>query len=181
MTCQIPYLLQSVAPVTEPLTLAEVKEYLRVTNTEEDTYITSLIGVAREAAEWFVRKSLITQSWMLSYDDYSPTEVILPRGPVQSVDEVKIVSRSGIETIVDSTTYYLNAGKETLVFDATPVGHIVQIYYTAGYGNSASSVPKDIRQGMLIHIAQLYEKRGEDNSLTSESIRLYKPFKVIKL
>ena len=39
------------SPATEPVTLADAKAHLRVDGTDEDAYITGLIGVARVAAE----------------------------------------------------------------------------------------------------------------------------------
>lgn len=178
--CSVPYLTRTVQPQSEPLTLAEAKLFLRIDNSEEDELVSDLIRVARHAAEHFLQRSLITQSWMLSFDDYAPAKVLLPRGPVQSVTSVTLVARDGGETVVSDTTYYLNAGKEALVFDVTPISHMVEIDYVTGYGEAAD-VPEDIKQGMLGHIADLYDNRAMHASLSDASKALYKPYKVIRL
>jgi len=176
----IPYLFQEVAPSTEPVTLTEAKLHLRVDSADEDTLITRLITVAREAAEKYTKRSLITQTWKLVYDGYAPSEVFLPRGPIQSVTSAKIIARDNTETTIATNTYYLNSGKEKVVFDAAPFGHTVEIIYVAGYGD-ASNVPDSIKQGMLTHISHLYESRSADLSLPKNSIPLYDAYRVIKL
>ena len=76
-----PSLARVVNPAAEPLTLAETKAYLKVTTSSDDDLITSLIATVRAAAEDFLRSSLITQSWKISYDKYAPACVMLPMGP----------------------------------------------------------------------------------------------------
>lgn len=176
----IPYVLQSLPPAEEPLTLAEVKLFLRVDGTTEDNFITSLIRAARGAAEHYTKRSFITQGWTMAYDDYAPEYVRLQKGPVQSISSVKIIARDGDETVVSSTTYSLNAGKQLLNFDATPIGHRVEINYTAGYGDAAD-VPADLLQGMLEHIAEMHDKRGVSEIPASSALRLLRPYRVVEL
>ena len=44
-------------PTSEPVTLAEAKNFLRVTITDDDLLISSLITAAREACEAFTGRS----------------------------------------------------------------------------------------------------------------------------
>lgn len=168
----IPTLTQVTAPAEEPVTLAEAKAHLRVDSSDDDAMITRLIAASRRAAENYMRRSLVTQSWKLSFDDYAPAEILLPRGPVQSVTSVKIVARDSTETAVSASTYYLSASKEKLVLSAAPIGHRVEIVYVAGFGG-ASAVPEEIKQGLLAHAAGLYEHRSGDMALTLETQKLY--------
>lgn len=56
------------APAVEPVTLAELKLFLRVDNTDEDAEV-SQIGVdAREYVEQRANEALITQTWRASID-----------------------------------------------------------------------------------------------------------------
>src|SRR5688572_29997630 len=73
------------APASEPLTLAEAKLYLRVDHTNEDALIGDMIVAARMTAESWLKRSLISQAWKLSYDDGIPDIVWLPMGPVSSI------------------------------------------------------------------------------------------------
>lgn len=176
----IPYVFQSSSPAAEPLTLAEVKLFLRVDGTMEDNFITSLIRAARGAAEHYTKRSFITQGWTMAYDDYAPEYVRLLKGPVQSINSVKIITRDGDETTVSSTTYSLNAGKQLLNFDATPLGHRIEVNYMAGYGDAAD-MPPDLLQGMLEHIAEMYEKRGVSEIPAASAMRLLRPYRVMEL
>lgn len=142
----------------EPVSRDEAKTFLRLDGTAEDALIDDLIQVARIAAEEQTGKALITQSWRITYDDCAPSVVHLPYGPVQSMTSVKTIAADATETTIAATNYHLNALQD-LVFDAIPSGHQVQINYVAGYGDTASDVPVDIAQGILIHVAHLYEHR----------------------
>lgn len=167
-------------PATEPLTLAEAKLFLRVDGSEEDALVTDLITAVRVAAEEYLRLSLITQSWKLSFNDCAPVETYLPRGPVTAITSVTAYDRAGASTTVSSGNYYLDAAHDTLVFDAQIVSHRVDVVYVTGYGNAAA-VPRPLKLGMLAHIAALYERRGEGDALPQETIALYAPFREVSL
>ena len=76
----VPYLDLANSPMTEPLTLAETKLALRVDGNEDDNMIIGLIKAARIMAEEYLRRSLITQTWKLQFDNFAPSIVNLPRG-----------------------------------------------------------------------------------------------------
>lgn len=175
-------LTRVVAPEDEPLTLADAKTYLRITHDDEDMLISDLIIAVRMTAEQWLKRSLMTQSWKLAYDDYIDDCVILPMGPVDSVTSVIIVSRDTTTQEVDSGIYYLNAAQDTLIFDAALVGFRIEITYVAGYGN-ADAVPQPIKQGMLAHIAALYDRRGEveGGALPPYTAALYMPYRGVLL
>ena len=64
--------IETVAPAFEPLTTAEVKTHLRVSLTDEDTYIGSyLIPTARRHAEHFARRVFISRSFRQEIDGIS--------------------------------------------------------------------------------------------------------------
>lgn len=168
------------APAIEPLTLEEVKLYLRIDGSDEDTLVESLIAAVRESAEMYLRRSLITQSWVMAFEDYAPARVELPMGPVQSVTAVKSITRAGVETTISSSAYYLAAMKNILCFDASLAGDTVAIAYVAGHGDAATDVPAPIRDGMLCHLAARYENRTVV-SLPDAVRVLYAPYRVIAL
>lgn len=174
------HLALTTPPASEPVTLAETKLFLRVDGTEEDVLLGNLIATVRMAAEQYVKRSLITQTWTLTYDDYAPAETRLLMGPVQAVNSVTRIARDGSTTTVDDVTYYLSASREILLFDATPFGHRVAIEYDAGYG-AASEVPSPIKQGMLAHMAAMYHQRALSQEIPEASKALYAPYRVVML
>lgn len=168
------------APTSEPLTLSETKLFLRVDGTAEDNLISSLITTARIAAENYCRKSFITQTWQMIFDEYAPGILKIFRSPVQSISSVKLISRDGGESTLASTYYYMNAAKNRLIFDAIAFAHKVQIEYVAGYG-AAADVPAPIKQAILNHIVEIYEKRGGEVDIPASSCSLYQQFRELIL
>ncbi len=176
MVSNIPYIIRVVEPVSEPVSLSEAKLYLRLDESrDEDVLVKQLIVAAREAAEHYLRKSLITQTWKMAFDGYVPSMVDLMRGPVQSITEVKIIDRDGSFTVVDNANYYLSADKQRICFEISILGHMIEITYVAGFGDS-SKVPHSIKQGMLMHIAQMYDDR-QAVVISSASQSLYNNFR----
>lgn len=177
---QIPYLDLITPPAQEPVSLAEVKLALRVDSNTDDSHIQNLIKAARVMAEEYLRRALITQTWQLQYDLYAPSMVNLPRGPIQEISFVKVISNDWTETIISESAYYLNAGKEVLVFDAAPMGQIVQIQYVTGFGEP-SNVPEPIRQGIITHVIGMYQNRMENRGVPDASLSLYNQYRAVKL
>src|SRR4051812_21902860 len=105
-------LRQTVAPVAEPVLLAEAKQHLRVDGAYDDALINRLIGSAREYAERETRRQLLTSTYKLTLDYFPgrcwtltnealPREkaweygryfhdraILLPRPPLQSVTSI---------------------------------------------------------------------------------------------
>lgn len=170
-----------VAPVLEPVTLAEAKLYLRVDGNAEDVLVTSLISAARQCAEEFLQKSLMPQRWKLTFEDYAPVEIPLPRGPVQSIVSVKTISDTGAETTIATDQYRLSAAKDLLRLKTTLYAQRVEVVYDAGYADAAS-VPGPIKYGMLAHIATLFDQRGDaEETLPAQTYALYAPFREVRL
>ncbi len=167
-------------PASEPVTLAEVKDYLRITGSGEDTHLTRLIQIARESAEQYLARSLITQTWKLSVHDFVPSSFPLPYGPVQSITSVKVIARDNSETTIAAANYYLAVNKDRLILDTPLLGHIIAVTYVAGYG-SATVVPAPIKQAMLTHLAEMYENRRENADLPAHSRALYSPYRSFRI
>ena len=164
-----------VLPATEPLTLVEAKLYLRVDGASEDSLITQLITSAREIAEAYLRRSLITQQWKLTYEEYFPQRVYLSMGPVTGIVRVSKKTKAGVVTDISTTAYYLGI-PDQLVLTELVAEHLVEVVYGAGYG-SASDVPQAIRQGILAHIAAMFDSRSEAAYLPETSKALYQPYR----
>ncbi|MBS1348321.1 MAG: hypothetical protein HP052_02455 [Firmicutes bacterium] len=154
-------------PTTEPVTLAEVKLFLRLLpdDTSEDDFISGLIAAAREYCENFTGRALATQTIML-YLDSIPSEVEVPMPPLQSVDKIEVIDadKAGHELIAD-TDYMIDSGEiSSIIFTASAqevAAHLypinpVQITCTVGYD---ADIPVGIKQAMLLLVAHWYENR----------------------
>lgn len=173
-------LMLLIPAAVEPLGLEETKEYLKINIIDDDILIGSLIKTVRNVAELFMRRSLITQSWKLSYNKYAPGTIILPKGPVQSVSSIALISRDSVRRVLPANNYYL-ACDSKLIFDATPMGHLIEIIYVTGYGDTAAAVPPAIREGMLAHLAAIYDGKVSKNVLPGNVTGFYGGFRVLRV
>lgn len=163
-------LRRTVEPGAEPLTLAEAKLHLKVTFTDDDALITSLIVAVRQAVEAITLRSLITQTWELTLDRfpcYSYEPISIPRPRLQSVTSISYTDLSGITQVWDPIKYVVDIKSEPgrivpaygEIYPSTrDVLNAVTVLFVAGYGNAAT-VPENIKSAMKLMIGHLYEHR----------------------
>ena len=166
-------------PPLEPVTVAEAKAHCRVDGTAEDTLIASLILTSRLHVETALGLALITQSWRLLLDCWpAAKDFELPLRPLQTIDEVRVLSAAGDPTIIAAGDYLADAAStpprlvRTGVIWKQPgqVANGIEIDFTAGYGDAAADVPAPIRQAVLLLIAHWYEHRDPIDVGSSETI-----------
>ena len=154
----------------EPVTVAEVKNHLRVTDNTEDGIISGLITAARKYVEQILRRSLINQTYAYYLDDFPNREFIqLPFPPLLTVDFVKYYDQTGVLTTMPTDDYQVDnkatPARITLKDDATyPTVELdkvnaVEIQYQAGYGNTADDVPMPIRLVIIQLVSHWFENR----------------------
>lgn len=59
-----------VGPTIEPVTLADAKNHLRVDFNEDNALILALISSVRQQAEQICRRTLLTQTWLVTLDQF---------------------------------------------------------------------------------------------------------------
>jgi uncharacterized phiE125 gp8 family phage protein/SPP1 family predicted phage head-tail adaptor len=96
------------APAVEPVTLTEAKQHLRVDIADDDTYIEALIVAARQYAEEYLDRALISQQLAMRMDTF-PYEFELPRPPMAT---------SGTLTTT-AVTYALDPGSASTAVPTT--------------------------------------------------------------
>ncbi len=170
-----------VAPMVEPLSLAEVKIFLRLVLDDEDAMLQGLIRCAREAAEEYLRRSLIHQQWRYLRRGAVSDGVELPMGPVVSVSQVVAHYRDGTEALQSSDTYRLAADGQRLLLDTAIMADGLEVRYLAGFGASAEDIPMPIRQGMLLHVQTMYEGRESGNNRWALYQGLYAPYRMLRV
>lgn len=158
------------APATEVWTLSEVKNYLKVDTSADDTLITTLLQSAREVAERYLNQALITQTITEKLDRLSKPTIYLSVSPVISVSSFQYADSQNTTQTYNSGNYIVDTFEKparlSLAYGKTwPTlyGNIndVTITYTAGYGATAASVPMQIRQAILMMIADSYDNRED--------------------
>lgn len=162
-----PFLLEG--PAVEPVTLAAMKEWLRIVTTDEDALILSLISAARLTVEAASGQILVAQKWRLTLDAWPSSALIrIPLRPVISCDAVRIYTGLSTSELVAPQSYQLDATSDPprlLMNGPWPspgraMGGI-EVDITAGYGASASAVPADLVQAVKLLTAYWFENRGD--------------------
>lgn len=163
-----------VPPASEPLTLAEAKEHLRVDHDLEDAAILRLIRSAREAAEEATSRTLLPTTWKLKLERWPAPELVDGRwirevrieDALLSVDSVSYRDAGGTLQLLDPSAYQVDEGPPGRIRPAygecwpcvRPGLGAVEVVYTAGYA-SADEVPASLKDWMLLHVGTHYENR----------------------
>ena len=164
-------------PATEPLTLEEIEEHLRLSETStgsEDDLLLIFLTAARRYCELDQSHAYIEQTWNLVLDDFPRGGFIkVPRPPLMSVTHVKSYGIGGTAVTMTAGRYYVDTdskpGGVHLVsgesWPSTPgqPASGVEVQFVAGYGSAASSVPGEVKQAIQLVIGHMYEHReGSD-------------------
>lgn len=149
----IDFKLVNVGVPTEPVTLAEAKNYCRVTTNADDDLITDLITEAREAVEKATGLCLVTKNVTIWFNNPA-SNFMLPYGPM---DQTTFKLYDNVNnTEVAPTNYRLVGGEfPSLNF---PIWNQLKATYTSGM----VSVPKELKIAILDQINFDYENRGAD-------------------
>ena len=156
-------------PANEPVSLSEAKVFLRIDGTDDDILVSSLITAARIYIETTISKILITENWSFFKDKWPTSGVVhLPLSPVQSIDEIRVYNQDNTYSTLPIETYASDLISsqprikflETSPSIATP-RHFnqLEVQFTAGFGNTETDVPSDLRQALLMLTAHWYEQR----------------------
>lgn len=156
-------------PSLEPVTLAEMKLWLKIDGPEDDTVINALIVSARLAVEAATKRALITQGWRVVLDQWRQGGLIrLPIGPLQSVTAARVFDAAGVATSVPVSTFLVDNSSRSprlIVTGAVPTpGRVIagiEIDCTLGYGATGSTVPEPLRLAIRLLATFWFENRGD--------------------
>lgn len=172
-------------PTVEPITLADAKTHLHedLSDASNDALITTLIAVARQAAEHKIQRALMLQTleqtldaFPVATDENPRAAIVLEMPPVVDVTSVTYTAADGSTVVLSNTLYTLDAAREpaqlvpSYTVGAWPStqGSIaaVRVRYRSGYSASATAsvaqaaVPAAIRQWMLLAVGDMYHRRA---------------------
>lgn len=163
--------LTRVTPSKTPLLdLDTTKNYLRASD-DDDDLIAGLIEAATALIEGptGIGRALLTSTWRQSFDRL-PSSLSIALGPVQSVDQITVLTDAGVVD-VDLATVHVDADQSPALVAflgdrpvAKSVPGSVKVTFTAGYGDDPASVPADLRHAALWLVANWFENRGDDAS-----------------
>lgn len=155
--------VRTVAPVIDPITLQDVKDHARITQTQGDATTNHYIKAATEAAEQSMNRGLITQTWQLTLRWFADVMWLPMAAPLQTVSTVKYYDVDGVLQTLASTYYEVDttarpgrilraANQSWPALQSGKLGGRVVITYVVGY-TTAALVPERIKQGIRLYVS----------------------------
>lgn len=156
--------------IIEPVTLTEVKAHLRLNI--EDTYedndiLLPLITTATQYCEQYTGISIALKSLKVYMPCFPQSSFCLPHGPVTQVTNVQYKDvHSTTNTLLENEDFITDTSstKRGVLLPLKPWPNFVpyplnaiEISYVAGY--TTQTIPKTIRQAILLLIGHWYENR----------------------
>jgi uncharacterized phiE125 gp8 family phage protein len=176
-------------PAQEPVDIDLVRRHCRVDHTYDDDLLAMYAISARQWAESYLNRALITQELLYSITTSPPPSgsplvpqslIVFPlnwppliRKPISfprsRVQELKTFTYGEVGDMqpADPDDYVLNLDVEpaqiSIRSPLVPMipSHSAQFDYVAGYGDQPDDVPMQIRHAILVLTAFLYEGRGD--------------------
>jgi uncharacterized phiE125 gp8 family phage protein len=170
-------------PAVEPVMLADLKEYLRVDTSTEDSTIAAMAAAAREHIERYTRRTMIYTPYRLIFDTFpAGTDIELPRSPAidaaastvavigYATPRIRYYDDDGQQQTMTVDVDYellLDDNPPRIVVPALEVWPItytgqrgaVEIDFISGYGSSGAAVPPMLKTAIRMIVAHWYEHR----------------------
>lgn len=160
-------------PLTEPVTVPELKLQTHITHAIQDTTLESYIKAGRVLAENYQRRSYITQKWDIVLDSFPDGEIFLLRGPIISVESITVTDIDGTATVMDLSDFIILIDntparlklKSTASWPSVILQDIggIRIKYTTGYGD-ADKVPDTVKHAILLFGAFADDNRAVETT-----------------
>lgn len=174
------------APVLEPFTIAEAKAQIRSVQNQEDGVIAGYIKAARSAAESYLNRGLLTQSWTFAMSDFVDFMPLPMAAPLQSITSVKYYDVNGTQQTLASSGYTVDTrwrpGRVALAANQTWPAiqslrkvNRIEIEYVVGW-TTRDLIPEDIRQGMRLFIGLCDVDRDGMAQGTEQALRVAKTY-----
>lgn len=158
---------------TGVLPLAELRAQLRLgtgfgEDTLQDGVLEALLRAAIAAIEGRTGKALIRRQFVWTLTGWrDPSGQSLPVAPVTAIDEMRLFSRTGAETVADPAAYRLIQDSHCPQIRPTGSmlpgigqGGMAEILFTAGFAGDWAGVPADLAHAVLLLAAHYYEHRN---------------------
>lgn len=160
------------------ISLEEIKNYLRIDFNNDDILLQNALNTATRQCELSISKSLNIKTYILSYFSNISQLVKLKFDPIISITKVIVIDNYNQHTQLNENEYNFDNINSTIKFKKQLINfYRVDIYYRAGF----EKIPEDLKQGILYHIAKIYEDKSGYNPIPKSSNAIYKTYKQIKL
>lgn len=173
-------LRRTVEATNLPVEISDARKQCEIGDNDptHDAHLLRLIKTATRDVERLTRRALITQTWVLTLEEF-PLEIDIPRPPLQSV-VIQYVNDLGNTVTLPSSEYQVELGTPACIEPAyakawpstRPETHnAVQVTFVAGFGANASDVPAEFQNVILELVAFRFFNRGDEQQDIPKHIR----------
>ena len=173
------------------VSLAEAKNHLRVSGSDQDEPITLLIEAATEQLERDINRGILSATWQQAMYSFpaSGSKIDLMMGMNTNVSSITYVDTDNVTQTLDSSLYTYSSGREC-VFNANTsddwpevstdtIGDKVFVNFTCGVSN-IGCVPRLMKQAILLEVGRGYFDPAQENGVNTDNGKSYEKL-VIKL
>lgn len=146
-------------PSAEPITVAEVKDRLRITHTDDDAAILAYCQAAREIVEGLTGRRIATATFRCVCGGWGGSAVALGATPLVSIQSVKYWPAEGGSQVTLANYIAITDTEPGQVLwpinlpDVAERPDAITIDFTAG-----GTPPEDLRQATIMLAAWMYEQ-----------------------
>lgn len=173
-------------PTDDVVTLAEVKEHLRIDTNDHDAVLRSYLRAARQlldGVEGWLGRALAPQTYDLKLSGF-PRCIRLPLPPLIEVISITYLDSNGDSQTLSTSVYtVVNQGYDVSYIEETinqnwpttyDVAQAVTVRYRCGYVDGGSPedviVPEPIKEAIKLMVGHWYENR-EQTSMSRAAMR----------
>ena len=149
--------------VSEPVTVAEMRDYLNIDFSTWDSLLSTLISGARSKMERYTGCTFGTKTLISTFQQVG-SNLDIPYGPVQSITSVKSISETGTKTTLVNGVDYLITGNNFKNIRFNYIDTPVEIEYVAGY----DPLPVDLKVSVMKQVGMDFEFR--ENVMDSSQV-----------
>jgi uncharacterized phiE125 gp8 family phage protein len=144
------------------ISTADLKAFLRVEHSEEDTLIEAMRVAAIQHIENMCNIGIGDRNAYVTFD-VVPKELEIPVGPVSQISAVTVGTSSG-QSLIATTSYYTDLQRKParLTFIDVPSAYehtYEKIQVLCNYGYNEASVPEALVHAIKLLVAHMYELR----------------------
>jgi len=161
-----------------PVDLLSIKNFLKVDFDNDDELIIKLAKTAMKQCETTINKTLIEKTYIYSLYDLETASILLPYSPIKSIIEIRVNTINDLSHIIQNSDYSLDDVGGILNFKDKPSNmYRIDIEYIAGM----VKINEELIQGLLMHIARMYEDRSGYSPIPLHALNIYSKYKQIRI
>lgn len=153
------------APAVPIVSLADIRDHVRVVGTDDDAYLTGLVAAAQahfEGPNTVYRSAFTPQTWRDSFQDLLCLRLVLQ--PVSSIVSVTYFDADNVEQTINAGSYYLarmQSGERVMFLDSVPPVTLanradpVRVTYQVGY----ETVPDSVVHAVKLLVGHWFNNR----------------------